>query len=299
MSNPKSPAWYGGGLGAFMLPGANLADNGLFYVDDVNGLDTNTGLSPDNAVQTITYALSLCTNGDNNYIIVLQYGNNAAGEAAWPIPVNIDNVQIIAAQSGSFMPTVNVVSLAAAVFQIAAHNVRLQGFCIRPGGANEGITFAGSHGSLSIFDCLFDMGTYGIHDPAAGVGWGLEIARCWFGGNITTGGIYIQDDPGIVKIHDNIFNLYYDSGQIAIRVENGANGMILDNRFAVHKTDTTGYAIYLEAATHRWMVDGNHAFTGEAVPPVNPYRDLNTSAQGTNHWGLNYMGNTPTYPVVV
>jgi hypothetical protein len=26
MTNPKSPAWYGGGLDAIMVPGANLTD---------------------------------------------------------------------------------------------------------------------------------------------------------------------------------------------------------------------------------------------------------------------------------
>ena len=44
MGNPKNPAWYGGGIGNFMIPGAGLGN--VFYNDGVNGLDANDGLTP-------------------------------------------------------------------------------------------------------------------------------------------------------------------------------------------------------------------------------------------------------------
>lgn len=301
MSNVKSPAWYGGGLAAFLLPGANLTDGALFYVQSANGVDAagQSGLSPDNAFLTVTYALSRCTSGDNNYIIVLDH-NTPGEEDTWPIDVDVDNVQIIAAQHGSHIPSINMVSDAAAVFDINAHDVRIQGFMVRPGGANPGITFSGSHGGMSVLGCRFDVGTYGLYSEMGGIGWGLLVERCSFVGNLTVGGIYLDDDPASIRIHDNVFKLTQDTGHIAIDIVNGGQPEITANQFQIdEEVAATGYAITLRAMVHEALVNNNWVASGVVVPAFNPYRDLHGVAAEVNNWGLNYMGLTPTYPVIV
>ena len=299
MANPKNAAWYGGGLGMFLLPGTNFVDNSLFYIDDTDGLDTNDGLTPTTAFQTITYAQSQAVAAPAiNYFIVLRYGNDATLDAVWPIPITVANTQLIAASMGSFIPDVNIVANGAfGCLSIEADGIRVQGFMIRPGAA-PGIVFDGEHGNQSIFDCRFDMGTYGIYSAWGGVGWGLDIERCSFVGNLTAGGISLQDDPASIRIHNNVFKCNQDAGQIAIDILNGGDAEITSNQFSIEEDAVTGYAITLQATTNSAFVNNNWAATGVAVPGVNPYRDLG-GAVHPNNWGLNYMGVTATYPVAV
>ena len=300
MANPKSAAWYGGGLGMFLLPGANWEDNSLFYIDDTDGDDGNDGLTPMAAFESLTHALTQAVAAPAiNYFIVLRYGNDPTLDATWPISIDVANAQLIAASTGMYMPNVDLDADGNfGCLSIDAGGVRVQGFRLQPG-AQPAITFTNAVGRVGIFDCLFEGGTYGIYSPGGGVSFALEIARNWFGGGLTAGGIYLADDPGLVRIKENYFNIYAGGGQVGIRIESGANAEILDNRFNVHETVTAGYAIYLEAMVHRALIVGNHAATVSVVPPVNPYRDLAIGATAFNAWGLNYMGLTPTYPVLI
>ena len=77
--NPKDAAWYGGNLVSFIMP--NAGD--VYYVDGTNGSNSNDGLSRDMPVLTLTYALSLCTAGNEDYIIVLGYPSAGAAGEAW------------------------------------------------------------------------------------------------------------------------------------------------------------------------------------------------------------------------
>ncbi len=61
-----------------------------FFVDGIGGNNTNSGTDPSDPVLTITYALSLCTADQNDYIIVLD-----CWQEAMPISVNIAQVHII------------------------------------------------------------------------------------------------------------------------------------------------------------------------------------------------------------
>ena len=297
MANPKNAAWYGGGLGMFLLPGANLADNSLFYVDDTAGLDANDGLTPMTAYKTITHALTHLVAGMPNYVIVLRYGNFPAGEG-WPIVIGQDKTQLIAAQYGSDGPATYLVADAAACLTVDADDVRVQGFMVRPAVGSVAVLFTGDHRRASILDCRFDIGTYGLYSAMGGISWGLDVERCHFVGNLTGGGISLQDDPASIRIHNNVFKCNEGAGHIAIDILNGGEAEITHNQFSIEQVGATGHAVTLQVNTNAAFVNNNWAATGVAVPPINPYRDLG-GAVAPNAWGLNYMGLTPTYPVFV
>lgn len=51
-----------------------------YFVDPVNGLDGNSGLSPSNALKTLYRAHALCTSGNNDVVVLI--GNGAASGTA-------------------------------------------------------------------------------------------------------------------------------------------------------------------------------------------------------------------------
>ncbi len=54
----------------------------VFYVDPTNGLDTNDGLRPTNALLTVTAAEDLMTSYNHDVVIILPGGTAGTGEAA-------------------------------------------------------------------------------------------------------------------------------------------------------------------------------------------------------------------------
>ena len=66
----------------------------VFYVDHINGANTNNGIDPGEAFATITFALTQCQNDRDDYIIVLEHGASGV-EPAYPVVINIDRVHVI------------------------------------------------------------------------------------------------------------------------------------------------------------------------------------------------------------
>jgi hypothetical protein len=78
-------------LGSLTLAGANAIQSAInrmglgvtgnvYYVDPVNGLDVNSGLSPKSAVQTLAAGYNLMTSG-NNDVLVLEGNGTSTGSA--------------------------------------------------------------------------------------------------------------------------------------------------------------------------------------------------------------------------
>jgi hypothetical protein len=297
MSNIKSAAWYAGASGSgAMLPGANWADNNMFYVDDQNGTDVATnsnGLYPTRAFQTITYALSQCTAARNAYIIVLNYGHDPTLES-WPISIDKHHVQIIAAERGSFIGAVTIDSDGDTdCFSIEAHCIRIQGFFIRAGASKSGITFSGHVIQPAIHNCHFDAGaTYGIYSPSGGISHGLDVTGCTFIAP-SSHGIYINDDLATGRFKDNVFTLNIDNS-VGIEVTAGGNTQILDNRFTTaDASPANGWGITMSGTAQDAMIDGNVGMIGKTDPGATPF--LDTTAAGTCNWGLNYGGIVALY----
>jgi len=127
--NPKSPAWYSGGLdnGALQV-GSNRGN--VYYVNGTawgDGDDTNSGLRPDDPFMTLEHALNQCNDEMFDTIVVVDIWQ-PTGEA-WPIAVNKALVTIVGARGGSYNPWPCIRATGnTAVFEIQATGVRIINF---------------------------------------------------------------------------------------------------------------------------------------------------------------------------
>ena len=295
MSNPKSPAWYGGGLDAYLRPGANLGTT--FYVDGT-GPDTNSGLTPTDPLASITAALALCTNDRNDTIVVLDYW--AAATETWPIDVNKSMVSIIGVYSGgAIWPQVNPVGDVAA-FNVTAANTRILNLSVN-GGATAGcIQLGASVWGIEIGNCWFGeagTGQDGIRDVAPFDAVYLEIWGCRFGQELTRNGVRIDHNAtrGMIGVPGKPPNLFRVSADVAINVASTmAQGLIYGNIIACD-SDVQGRAITLAAtAADGAIIQGNTANFGDTAMVQNPF--LDGSAATSNTWLDNMWGVTLTMP---
>ena len=287
MANPKSPAWYGGGLSNYMIPGAGLGN--VYYVNGLTGSNSNSGLAPTAPKLTIAAALTLCTNDNNDTIVVLDYYDLEGGAA---VTINKSKVTIVGVPGGCKDRSWTCVHATAdtACFIIAANDVRIHNFEFEAGVSHGGVEFSGAKCRLGIFDCWFSTGLYGIWSAAGGIAFSVEIANCYFCQAITSHCIYINDDPAFFFIHDN----YFDQAQAdAINIVQGGGGRVCDNTIACG-ADAQGRGIRLGAAVYRCLVARNDANFGDADMVANPFED--GAAGDINHWVNNMKGITLIHP---
>lgn len=297
MSNPKSAAWYGGGISTITGDQPGIGD--IFYIDGTNGLDTNSGLTPDLPVLTLTYALSLCTNGANDYIIVLGYPGAAAGET-WPVAVDKSKVHIIGTPAQAApSPLVNAPA-DTACFTVSASNVEISGIEFSCGATAACIDTSGAIWKLNVHDNFFgwqDAGQDGIRLSAGTDDCpSCHIHHNLFGNKLTRDGIRIHHNSTRTVIEDNVF-IGIASGGIGVNVVATAGSSALaavnDNHFTVADA-ATGEAITFAAGSIDCQVQGNMAGQGVVAMGNVPYRDL-----GACHWGLNYYDIQGIMPVTV
>ena len=287
MPNPKSPAWYGGGLSNYMIAGAGLGN--VFYVDGIAGSDSNSGLVPTAPKLTLAAALALCANDHNDTIVVLDYYNMEGGAA---VTVNKSKVTIVGSEGGSKDRSWTCLHATAdtACLIIAADDVRIHQLYFDAGAAHGGIEFSGGKCRIGIYDCWFGTGAYGIYDTTGTVAFSLEIANCYFCQALTSHGIYINDDPAFVYIHDNMFDACQGD---AINIIQGGGDRVIGNVIAC-SSDLQGTGITLGAAVYRCLCAHNAANFGDADMAANPFED--GAAGDTNHWMANYKGITLIHP---
>ena len=294
MSNPKSPAWYGGGISTIV--GEQPGVGSIFYVDGTNGLDANDGLTPDTPVLTLTYAISLCAAGQNDYIIVLGYPGSAAGET-WPIAMTKSKVHLIgtpaqANPSPLLTPTGDTDAIV-----ITASNCEVSGLEISAGATGCGILVSGVTWKTHIHDCWFAWQGTGQDGIRLSAGTddapSAHIHDNYFGMGLTRNGIRVTFNSTRSIIEDNLF-CDVPSGSVGLLVVNEfANGVILNNKFQVADA-ANGEAITLPATCNNCMVDGNIAMQGVVAMANNGFRDL-----GASHWGWNVSSITAALPVTV
>lgn len=316
MANPKNAAWYGGGLFPFLAPGAG----NIWFVDGVNGLNTNDGMGPDTAFLDITFALTQCVAANNDYIFVIEYpadGSPPAGET-YPIAVDVNRVHIIGGAFPGHADSDKFAFLGAntdnEIFNIQAQWVEIAYLKLSGGVSHGAIEFTGDgptnkgfaihHNTINQKNGTNGMPAYGIWmetpSNAHSGNWGL-IADNYFGQAATSNAIWIDQNPVMLRIRNNQF-IY--CAAIAINMDGPlAFCEIVDNRFALG-ADTTGFAITFTAncnvghAAGACYIAGNQAHFGPVAMAQNPYRDLSPAANCQN-WGLNYVGAAPTMPVTV
>lgn len=287
MPNPKSPAWYGGGLSNYMIAGAGLGD--VFYVDGVAGSNTNSGLDPTQPKLTIAAALVLCTNDHNDTIIVLDYYDL---ESDLAVTINKSKVTLVGSPGGCKDRSWTCIHATAdtACFIIAANDVRIHNFTFEAGASHGGVEFSGGVCRIGVFDCWFAAGAYGVYDATGTVAFSLEIADCHFCQSLTSHGIYINDDPAFLFIHDNLFDACQGD---AINIVHGAGDKVVNNVIAC-SSDLQGTGITLGASVTRCLCAWNAANFGDADMVANPFED--GAAGDVNHWMTNYKGITLIHP---
>jgi len=296
--NPKAPTWYGGGDVSALLPGAGK----VLYVNGVDGTGSNANPgTPESPLLTLTYALSLLTGGDNEYIFVQDY-NNPTGET-WPISVDKAMVHIIGVSGqGTQYPIITPPADTAGI-SIAADRVELANLCIN-GGATHGCIendpgAPTARWGLLVRDCWFAVlgsAQDGIRNVAASDNVYLTVKRCRFGFAITRDGIRIEHNATRCMIGSpwgdgNLFDRVQGIGVNV--VGNGADIGIFHNTFII-PANTAGAAITLSAGTAGAAIFGNKANFGDTDMGNNPYTD--GAGAGSNHWGANYQGITLTQP---
>jgi hypothetical protein len=314
MSNPKNATWYGNDLGMFLVPGAGST----YFVDGLNGANTNDGMSADTPFLDITYALTQCTAGRNDYIFVIQYpadGSPPAGET-YPIAVDKHRVHIIGGAYPGHVDSDKYAFLGAntdnEIFNIQAQWVEIAYLKLSGGATHAAIEFDGdgpTNKGFAIHHNVINQkyGTngapaYGIwmEQPynAHGGNWGL-IQDNFFGPMGTSNAIWINQNPVMLRIRNNTF--LRNAGGIAINMDGPMSFCeITGNHFAL-TADTTGLAITFTANCYSSDVSyiaNNYAHAGATQMVQNPYRDI-SSPPLTQDWGINYVGAAPTLPVTV
>lgn len=271
-------------------------DRGItFYVDTTNGASTNTGLSPDQALDTITAALGKCVADRRDVIYVLDWVEDK-GET-WPLAMSVAGVSLIGSQrewgmtrgTGVF-PTTS----GSACIHVTASNCRIINLALQSGADDDCITFADRPGGGAVIGCMFASCKNAI---GGGASMAASPAQQWvfadnfFSSSVKDHGIYVFD-PAWVVIRNNIFHNV--GGDVACFIDRAGMETVIDNRFALAK-DADGAAITVGAVNAAaGLFDGNHAYKAITGMTNNPYRDLCVATPSC--WLSNYKAGVITAP---
>lgn len=275
----------------------------LFYVNggsDGPSDDGGGGLDKDNPLQTITAALALCESGNDDYIIVLNYGSNGRAAETWPIAVTKNQVHImgVRATRGSKWSVVTSGDAGTNAFTVSAHRCEFANLEIGGNTTGSGIQISNPYWGTTIHDCWFGyadgVGTHGVFVASGADAPYLTVYDNRFGQALTGDGIRIAGNAtrGFLgdRGHGNIFR---DIAGIAINVSGSAQSLeIIDNDFQM-LNDTIGDAITLSSGTSGCYIAGNQAARTEAAVTTKYYVD---AASDANDWGDNYVSGVLLYP---
>jgi len=297
MANPKTASWYGNNLGAW-LP---FTTGDIFYVDGINGLNTNSGLTWDKPKLTITAGIGLCTADNNDVVIVLRYPSAGAAGETWPIPASVAQMHLIA---GSIGEASSVCWLAppgvTAAIELSASEIEIAGFDLGAGATSgcienaAGTTVWRAHIHHNEF-CQIRTGQDGIRivNPIDCPHWLVENNT--FGLEIVRDHIRIEHNSTRSIFRNNLH--YVTAGAVGFHAQGlcTAIGYVIDNSFKVADAQA-GEAIYFENANASMcQMHGNRVAGGGVAMNFNPYRDLGAD----NHWGYNTAGIAAVLPVMV
>lgn len=282
-----------------------LGNGKTFWVDNRSwgvGSDTNSGTDPNYPFATIAKALTLCTSGNEDYIIVL---------ASYDLDTS--SIQVV-------VPTTHIIG-------VGSKNHRAMG-CWLNTGADSVFTLQGSNSSVCeiagfamcadtshpcittktgastelvyawIHDCQFAASLDAAFVAQDGIleadGTGLDgtlIEDCTFGDEITRDGIRFTNFYGGL-----IRNCLFDNcGSKAIDAITGgaSTGMpdVIGNFFRANHGAAEGWAI-TTISSGNGLIAFNHASADFATADYNPYLDHDD----LNQWCMNYTVAAVTAP---
>lgn len=274
----------------------------VFYVNGgSDGPTTNGGdASRSQPKQTIQAALALCVSGNDDYVMILNYGSNGRAVESWPVTVTKDQVHIIGlrATRGSKWSVPTSGDTDTNAFTVTGQRCEFANLEIGGDGTGSGIQIGNGVWGTTIHDCWFGyadgVGTHGVFVASGADAPYLTVYDNRFGQALTGDGIRIAGNAtrGFIgyRGHGNIFR---DIAGIAINVSGSAVGLeIIDNDFHM-KADTVGDAITLSSGTSGIYIAGNQAAFTEAAKTTKYYVDATTNG---NDWGDNYVSGDLLYP---
>ena len=303
--NIKNPNWYSGGLSTILLPGAG----NVYWVNggsDGPVVDTDNGLTPGSPKQLLQSGIDLCTNDNNDYVIVLNYGGNARAVETWPVNVNKSQIHIIGVGLPSAKwPLVSVLAPAAGdtanpALNVTAARVELAGINVGGGDTAGGIHVGVGGGTWGFYchDVFFGVegtGQDGIRVPAGTPAPYLTVVDCRFDTGLTRDGIRLDANATRSRLGlPGRGNLFTNVPGVAMNLNAAVTEPgIFDNVFGL-PGDVEGSAITFHASVLDATVDGNRAGNGVDGGANNPY--LDQAAGDANNWLVNWKGNAVTYP---
>lgn len=178
------------GFVATTQPGSNkvvfhsLADgNGnKFYVDSGSGSNDNSGLSPDQPVATIDYAVGLCTADQGDMIYVLP-GHAETVSAAGGLDLDVSGITIVGLGDGANQPTVTFDTAATADIDVDAANITIRNINFVAGYADIAAAIDVNADDFTLDGCRFTEGSnlnfvICVQDAAAGGSDRITIRNC-------------------------------------------------------------------------------------------------------------------------
>jgi hypothetical protein len=274
----------------------------VFYVNGgSDGPSSNGGTGArDDPKQTLQAALALCVSGNDDYVMVLNYGSNGRSAESWPVTVTKDQVHIIGlrATRGSKWSVATSGDAGTNAFTVTGQRCEFANLEIGGNTTGSGIQIGNAVWGTTIHNCWFGyadgVGTHGVFVASGADAPYLTVYDNRFGQALTGDGIRIAGNAtrGFLgdRHHGNIFR---DIAGIAINVSGSAQSLeILDNDFQL-LADTIGDAITLSAGTSGCYIAGNQAARTEAAVTTKYYVD---AASDANDWGDNYVSGVLLYP---
>lgn len=273
-------------------------DGEFFFVDGVNGSNSNSGLTPDEPLLLLTDAVTLATTQMDDFIFVLDY-HQPSGET-FPVVLAKRSMHIVGVTSGlEDKPHINpatdvsAFNLNGASYASSRIEIANLGFCA---GADDAcIDINSSSFAIRIHDCSFGHSYTGAQDgievnaPYDAVE--LQIYDCIFGGMLTQDGIRIHINATRCRIHHNFFH-HVQGTAINVGISAGITGpYICDNRFSCY-ADADGEAITIGNGDEGF-ISGNEANDDKATMTKQPFKQT----AGTCAWGINYTGEAADTPV--
>jgi len=296
--------WKTAGTTNILQPGAAIGN--VYYVDGSNGNDGNNGFDPEQPLLTITYALSLCVDDHNDYIIVLDYPEtHPGGDEDSPIDINKNRVHVLGSNypyaRGDMQQYLQTANAPAPVFQVTARWVEI-GYFKLAGGTGDGcIEVLGAIESkgLSVHHCQFaekvngtaGPPTYGIDCSTINCGNWMYVGDCRFYEPIISHGIILQN-PAQATIERNYF---IGVGGDGIHITGSAGAALVADNYFMCDTDVAGKGINLTGNTGGSMFMGNIANEGKDDMAAIPWVDPGTGAS-TNAWAGNMRGDDFLHP---
>lgn len=258
----------------------------------------HAGTSPNTACLTLTAALAKCTDGNNDFIFVLNYGSAGRTAETWPIVVSKSMVHIIGTtgKPSGMWATVTATGENKDAFNIATAGGHCEIAWLEIGGTaagsgsgiNVGITPAGAPWGLHVHDCWFGVadgaGANGIYVPSGCDAPQMAIERCRFGDALTGTGIKISGVCTRGTITDNVFT------RTPVGILLSGTSVFVARNYIAMGSDAAGKGMNVATTAAKCYITDNQGTFGDAAATNCPFLENNST--DVNDWGLNYQDIT-------